>query len=127
VSRLSLDLPARPDSISQARDALGQLRPAVDEPTLLNLRLLVSEVVTNAVRHTGASPDARLRLVVESRDDAVRVEVHDEGPGFEAPSDPRPRPEGTSGWGLVLVQKLSRAWGTEPPPGAHVWFELPTG
>ena len=121
---LQLDLPAEPASISRARDALGEL--GVDEDVLPDLRLLVSEVVTNAVRHTGASKGARVRLVVEGRADHVRIEVHDQGAGFAAPDAPAPRPEGTSGWGLFLVHKLARRWGTEPSPDAHVWFELAT-
>lgn len=124
MSLLSLDLPAEPASVSRAREALEQLGPEVPDDVLPDLRLLVSEVVTNAVRHTGAAPDARVRLVVEARPGVVRIEVHDEGVGFRAPSDPRPRPEGTSGWGLYLVGKLARSWGTVPPPDPHVWFEL---
>lgn len=124
MSLLSLDLPAEPASISRARQALEQLGPELDDDLLPDLRLLVSEVVTNAVRHTGAAADARVRLVVDNLPGALRVEVHDQGGGFDAPEEPRPRPEGTSGWGLYLVQKLARSWGTAPAPDPHVWFEL---
>ncbi len=127
VHLLRLDLPAEPASIAEARDAFGALAPQVGEELLPNLRLLVSEVVTNAVRHAGAAPDARVLVVAENGGGCVRVEVHDEGCGFVAPAEPGPRPAGTSGWGLFLVQKLARRWGTQPAPDAHVWFELAAG
>ncbi|MDQ3630029.1 MAG: ATP-binding protein [Actinomycetota bacterium] len=124
---LRLDLPAEPASIAQARDALGALAPQVGEELLPDLRLLLSEVVTNAVRHSGAAPGARVQVVAENGTGCVRVEVHDEGCGFVAPAQPGPRPEGTSGWGLFLVQNRARRWGTQLAPDAHVWFELALG
>ena len=127
VYLLRLDLPAEPIAIAQARGALDALESRVGPAVLPDLRLLVSEVVTNAVRHSGASGTARVLLLAEDGVGCVRIEVHDEGSGFEAPAHPGPRPEGTSGWGLFLVQKLARRWGTEPAPDAHVWFELATG
>jgi anti-sigma regulatory factor (Ser/Thr protein kinase) len=126
VSLLHLDLPAEPDSVSQARDALDSLSARVGPDVMVDLRLLVSETVTNAVRHTGVDEHSRVVVVAEEVPGAVRIEVHDGGPGFAAPPDPGPRPEGTSGWGLFLVKKLSRRWGAEPAPDAHVWFELAT-
>ncbi len=127
MNLLHLDLPAEPASIARARDALGALAPQVGEDLLPDLRLLVSEVVTNAVRHSGATPGARVRVVAENGMGCVRVEVHDEGCGFVAPARPGPGPEGTSGWGLFLVQNLARRWGTQSAPDAYVWFELASG
>lgn len=127
MSLLRLVLPAEPHAIGQARDAIDGLSDVVGPALVPDLRLLVSEVVTNAVRHTGAAAGAEVVLVVEERSGCVRIEVHDQGSGFEAPADPGPRPAGTSGWGLFLVQKLSRRWGTFPAPDAHVWFEVTTG
>ena len=121
---VDITLPAEPAAVPEARRALAALQPSLPEATWLDLRLLVSEVVTNAVRHTGAATGAELRLVATQQDGVVRVEVHDEGAGFAAPAEPQPRAAGTSGWGLFLVQKLSRSWGTAPEPDAHVWFEL---
>ncbi|MCW3011029.1 MAG: ATP-binding protein [Solirubrobacterales bacterium] len=123
---LHLSLAAEPSAVGHARDALDELAPVVGDAAMLDLRLLVSEMVTNAVRHAGATGSPRVLLVVEGGPGQVRVEVHDEGPGFTAPAEPGPRDEGTSGWGLYLVQKLARRWGTEPAPDAHVWFELAT-
>ena len=127
MTGLRLDLPAEPASIARARAALQDLTPPVAEQLLAELRLLVSELVTNAVRHSGAAPGARVLVVAENGGDRVRVEVHDQGRGFVAPPEPGPRPGGTSGWGLFLVAKLARRWGTQPAPDAYVWFELAAG
>lgn len=124
VTLLHLDLLAEPDAVARARCALDALGPRVGEARLFDLRLLVSEVVTNAVRHGSAERQARVLLLAFERTDCLRIEVHDEGPGFRAPPEPAPRASGTSGWGLFLLQKLSRRWGSQTAPGAHVWFEL---
>ena len=121
----SLDLPPEPDAIPAARRAIERLAPSLDEETLLNLRLLVSEIVTNAVRHVPASDAATIRLVVARTDRAVRVEVEDRGPGFApAPRTDGPAGEQTSGWGLHILAKLASRWGVESDGGARVWFEL---
>lgn len=124
---LHLELPAEPAAIARARDAVDALRPQVAAEVLPDLRLLVSEVVTNAVRHASAASGAHVVLIAEECPGCVRIEVHDEGGGFVAPADPGPRPEGTSGWGLFLVERLADRWGTKTAPGAHVWFEVATG
>ncbi len=119
-------MPAEPTAVGHARDAVSALEPQVGAELLGDLRLLVSEVVTNAVRHADAHGGAQVVLVARECPGCVRVEVHDDGGGFVAPTQPQPRSAGTSGWGLFLVEKLSRRWGTEPAPDAHVWFEVAT-
>jgi anti-sigma regulatory factor (Ser/Thr protein kinase) len=86
------------------------------------LRLLVTELVTNSVSHGGAGADDTLRLEVSLSREAVRVEVSDLGPGFEpasVKSDESPR----TGWGLVLVERVSDRWGVRQR-GRCVWFEI---
>ncbi len=119
-----LELPADTAAIARARASLDELEDELDPTALSDLRLLVSEVVTNAIRHTDAPADSRILLVVESEAEGVRVEVHDDGPGFIAPARPAPRATGTSGWGLFLVERLARRWGVETAPRHHVWFVL---
>jgi len=122
VDSLHLTLPATPASIAAARRALAPLREDVGDPVFRDLRLLVSEVVTNAIRH--AEHRGEVRLVVVPLDGVLRVEVHDGGVGFLPDPEPSPAPDKAAGWGLYLVDKLTRRWGTERSPDAHVWFEL---
>ncbi|RPJ13666.1 MAG: ATP-binding protein [Actinobacteria bacterium] len=81
MTNLELTLEPVPDSIPQARQTLDRLADAVEEPLLENLRLLVSEVVTNSIRHGEGFDPIELRVSV--RPLVVRVEVEDRGPGFE--------------------------------------------
>lgn len=119
---MRLRLPARLDSVPRARDFVEPLHDELDEDTFLNLRLLISETVTNAIRHVEARADGDVELVVTHRDGVVRVEVLDDGPGFEA--TPVEQTDLTSGWGLRLIERVAVRWGTGRQPRAHVWFEL---
>ncbi len=90
---------------------------------LEDARLLVSELVTNAIRHAGLEDDDVIRLVVVTADRKLRIEVCDPGQGFEL-SEPEPNPAQPSGWGLYLVRELSDRWGVERNEETRVWFEL---
>ncbi len=119
---VELELPGHPDSVARARHALSGLArvtPALRE----DLRLLVSEVVTNAVRHASDGADDHVRLRIAELDSHVRVEVLDRGPGFTVP-DIDPDPERSGGWGLWLVEQLADRWGISSQGGTCVWFEL---
>jgi anti-anti-sigma factor len=90
------------------------------------LLLLVSEVVTNAVRHGCLDPDDKVRLSLTRGGGAIRVEVEDPGPGIPEPmpgNDDGDDPLRESGWGLVLVNQLASRWGVARDP-SRVWFEL---
>jgi signal transduction histidine kinase len=104
-----------------ARRAIARLDGELDEDTLDVVRLLVTELVTNSVRHAEAQAvDMRVRVTGGQ----VRLEVTDRGPGFqfeerEADQDPE------GGWGLYLVDRLADRWGLTNQGGASmVWAEL---
>jgi two-component sensor histidine kinase len=85
--------------------------------------LLTSELVTNAVRHGASDPHETILVRVAHDDDgAVRVEVCDEGAGFERHVDSRDMME-PGGHGLRLVQTLASRWGVIPGEPSCVWFE----
>ncbi|MFG3346544.1 SpoIIE family protein phosphatase [Streptomyces sp. NPDC048018] len=85
-----------------------------------SVELLISEVVTNAVRY--AERPVTLRLL---RTDVLRCEVGDDSP--QLPRQRRARDTDESGRGLFLVNRLARRWGaTRLSGGKVVWFELAT-
>ena len=77
------------------------------------------------VRHAGLGAEDYVRVAVRTAAGMVRAEVGDEGPGFE-PVPPRTQqPQQRSGWGLLLVERLSDRWGVEREEGlTQVWFEI---
>ena len=121
--RVERRLPASPEAASVARRALDGLSGSVPDGRLRDLRLLVSEVVTNAVRHANLATGDAISLVVELNQSTLRVEVHDPGGGF-VPSTPSPDPTRPSGWGLYLVAELADRWGVDSDEATLVWFEF---
>lgn len=81
--------------------------------------LLVSELVTNAVRHSRSAP----RMTVVMHDGYLRCSVYDADPTH--PQQREPSLEGDGGRGLLLVSALASAWGVQDKlAGKAVWFEL---
>jgi anti-sigma regulatory factor (Ser/Thr protein kinase) len=121
--RYVVDLARDPDSAAEARRALGEVSDHLSPRRLEDAQLLVSELVTNAIRHAGLKEVDTIKLVVETGDRALRIEVCDSGRGFEL-SEPAPDPARASGWGLYLVRELSDRWGVDQAGLTKVWFEL---
>jgi anti-sigma regulatory factor (Ser/Thr protein kinase) len=124
-----LELPRELDSAAAARHAVDQLAGRLPHDQLGDVRLLVSELVTNSLRHAELPPHERIRLLIDVADHRLRVEVSDCGKGFEV-EGPARDPDNVEGWGLYLVATLSDRWGVEAdePTGAtRVWFEMDRG
>ena len=82
--------------------------------------LLVSEIVTNSVRHAGLRDGDRIVLAARLTPDFARIEVRDPGRGF----DPGVRHE-ARGFGLRMLDTLSSRWGVDHDDGGtRVWFEV---
>ncbi|PNG19258.1 SpoIIE family protein phosphatase [Streptomyces cahuitamycinicus] len=113
-------LPREPRSVGRAREyARAQLLAWDMEPLVDTTELLVSELVTNALRY--GEGDIRLRLLL---DRTLVCEVWDSG--LVQPRRRRARDTDEGGRGLQLVGLLSAAWGSRRTPrGKTVWFELP--
>ena len=112
---------AHPAAIGRARhdveDALATAQ--VEDRAAGDLVLLVSELVTNAVRHARGE---RFEVRLEVRPELLRLEVQDEGAGFEPLL--APRRGGTGGYGLFIVDRLADRWGVERDPAARIWLEV---
>ena len=105
-----------------ARHALDELNGQIDASLKADIRLLVSEVVTNSVIHAQPDLPGEVTLDIWASEDVLRVAVTDRGPGFVA-EDP-PRGGERSGWGLMMVDRLADRWGVELGGATEVWFEF---
>ena len=120
---IALELPAEPHSAKVARDAIAGLDGHLGK-VFGDVVLLISELVTNSVRHAGLDASQPLQLSVVASGATVRVAVRDPGPGFRPPAPPSD-PGHVGGWGLVLVDQLAETWGVENDGEATVvWCEL---
>lgn len=88
-----------------------------------NFQLVVTEVMSNAVKH-GSGPEDAVRFAVTPKDGYMCVQVTDCGPGLV----PRPgafESDDDGGFGLFIVEQLTRRWGVTREDGrTRVWFEL---
>ena len=106
---------------AEARRVVGAL--PLGEGTRDRLALLVTELVTNSIRHGRLAASDPIELELAGDDGQVWIAVHDRGPGFE--------PDGADGgvrdpgYGLAIVAALADEWGVETgPDGCTVWCEL---
>jgi anti-sigma regulatory factor (Ser/Thr protein kinase) len=129
VRSITLDVAGGPRAAAEARHAvLERLGDLLEAPERLNFELLVSELVTNCVRHARMAASADLiKVHAAVAPDRLRLEVCDTGPGF-APGRPKVREldeEGVGGMGLVLLDRLSSGWGVARGEGTFcVWAEF---
>jgi anti-sigma regulatory factor (Ser/Thr protein kinase) len=115
--------PAQPAAVGKARRTVVGL--PVNQATRDTLSLLVSELVTNAIRHAGLASVDPITVQISTHDDRVRVAVHDGGPGFTPRANDGGDLDATGGRGCTIVAALSDAWGVEHDlGGCTVWCEL---
>jgi len=125
ASRESIAVELEPSSNcpAAARDALSPLAGAIPTRVYSDLRLQVSELVTNSVRHAKLRPGDLIRLQIELSDRLLRVQVSDPGQGFSA-NIPDPVAGEPGGWGLFLTERLADRWGVDRDGGwTTVWLE----
>ncbi len=106
--------PADLASVPRARRAVAEALPrACRQQLSYELRLLTSELVTNAIRHGArSSQDEMIELVFWTADEHHWLAVSD--PGAGQPVVTRPGPDICNGRGLLLVDALCDAWGVVP-------------
>jgi hypothetical protein len=120
VDRLEATLPAGPNGPATARAALTRwLTGQLPGDVLSDARVLASELMASSSGATDLPETASLRLAVEVRDDALRVDVRHPGglrPGARSPAG--------GGVGPQLVEALAKRWGVDDVGGTHLWFEV---
>lgn len=117
-----MELGADAAAPAEARELVNGALAGRDADTVDTVSLLVSELVSNAVLHGSHEGDSvGIELSVEPGH--IRIEVVDLGDGFD-PSHPVTDTAG--GYGLHIVQSLSREWGVDRGPPHKVWCELAT-
>jgi anti-sigma regulatory factor (Ser/Thr protein kinase) len=123
-THIDLKLTANSEAISAARHSLDEFKGLLPPEKLEDVRLVVSELVTNSVRHARLSPHDHISLTVTVSAGSVCGRVCDPGPGFEVPLEPGPRPDLSGGWGLPIVETISDHWGVERNRHTCVWFQI---
>jgi anti-sigma regulatory factor (Ser/Thr protein kinase) len=125
VEELYLTVDAAPTAAREARRAVARAHfvSSAQEPTLL---LLVSELISNSIRHAGLGADEHIRLRARADHECAYVEVCDAGHSGHWPAR---RTSGNAleagGLGLVLVDEMADRWGVDRTDDETcVWFEL---
>ncbi|GAA4398058.1 hypothetical protein GCM10023168_03760 [Fodinibacter luteus] len=117
-----LVLPSDPRAAFHARRHVEAVCQGLPADTVDVARLLVTELVSNAVLHA----DGAVLMTVARTPDGLKVEVYDESPRL--PTVLHAQPPAEHGNGLRLVDALATSWGTAPRDdarrGKRVWFVL---
>jgi anti-sigma regulatory factor (Ser/Thr protein kinase) len=120
MQQLDVDIQRDAAAPASARRAVERFGDHLDAAMVPDLKLLVSELMTNAVKYGGHGP---VRLLLRSEGPShVHAEVVDQGTGFVPVARTRDR-ETPGGWGLHMVETLSERWGVREG-STHVWFEI---
>jgi serine/threonine-protein kinase RsbW len=130
VGPFEVSLAAGLDAPAAARAAVTDwMAGHVSRTTLIDAQLLVGELVANSVRHAGTAADSVLSVRAPVHADVLVLEVQDRGAGGSI-TRRAPDMDAGGGFGLNLVEALSRRWGVNRDAGTRVWVELafpPTG
>ena len=121
-----MNLPAKASAATEARsEVTRRLAQRITTGALDDVRLLLTELITNALRHADMKPDDEIAVKAELTDGTLRIEVHD--PGRDGPVTVRAPGARGGGYGLFLVDRLTSRWGVERRDGTTVWAELSAG
>ena len=119
-----LSVLAQPTSLGIVRRAVQGLSQTCGEEVTSRLALIYSELVTNAIRHSGVRPTDTLEVTLEVGPDGAHGSVVDTGRGFDPANVPERTPE-HGGFGLRIVAGMASRWGVKHNgSGTEVWFDL---
>jgi anti-sigma regulatory factor (Ser/Thr protein kinase) len=122
-----LMLPFAASSVGEARRRLVSdlIAAGIYDAAICDAALVVSELLSNALRHAGPLPGAQISVAWRVDVGRVQVSVRDGG-GQTRPELGQPTQAATGGRGLRIVEKLSADWGTSSDDeGTTVWAQIP--
>ena len=123
MDAFEISLDPAPTAATQARlEVTERLAARLGTRALEDVRLLVTELITNALRHGSLAPGDTVSVKASVDQEVVRIEVSDPGRDGEVAQRP-PGPRG-GGYGLYLVDQLTKRWGVDRRHGTTVWCEL---
>lgn len=125
AGRVELTVPAEPGAPGRARRATAGALADWDPDRRAAALLVVSELVTNAVRHGSSGPADAIQVRIRRRGGRVRIEVEDAGALGGTVRLAGVDPDRRCGWGLPIVAALTDRWGVACVDGdTVVWCEL---
>ncbi len=109
-----------------ARQLVSTVEPLCRHPDLLfTVQLLATELVANVIRHTNLPQNAGVPIILDTSEATIRLEVVDDGPGFDPLEQLRLHSTtNTDHHGLLLLNALADRWGFRHHDNFHIWFEL---
>jgi hypothetical protein len=122
AARMQIKLPLEPESAQRARSAIAPLRAQAEISSFDDVRLLVSELVCDALATEPRPADGAITVEAEVSGGMTQVRVRFDGLSIRLRAT-KPQPA-ESGWGVYLVQTLATRWGAGRENGnTYVWFE----
>ena len=119
---LHVRLPCDSAAPREARRALEQIREIA--PVFDDALLVASELMTNAILHSGSEPGDEIELRAVLGTGVLVIEVIDEGRSDTSPHERPPDTLSPGGFGLPVVAAIARRWGSDRHRGMRVWAEL---
>ncbi len=117
---LQLDVPCDERAPSAVRHALSDASDA--SWAIGDAMLVASELVSNAVRHSGCTDDHEIQVTVGRHEESLVIAVYD--PGFSGRAAQIRDDAPFGGFGLQIVDQLAHKWGSERTNGYCVWAEV---
>jgi anti-sigma regulatory factor (Ser/Thr protein kinase) len=118
-------LPSDYRAARAARQSMRLLESYIPEEMIEDVNLLVSELVSNSVKHASLMDDQEIQVDANPTDNGIRVEVTN--PGGAQLANRLPEKAEESGWGLLLVTKIATRWGIATNGRTLIWFEIDVG
>jgi anti-sigma regulatory factor (Ser/Thr protein kinase) len=122
---VSFGVPGGVEAPRHARSLMSAHLRHIDRDIASDAELIISELVTNSVRHAGVGSDQLVTIDLILLSERLRITVTDPGCGVEPRLIPK-TPEGLGGHGLRLVEQLSAEWGVgrDAVGATQVWCDL---